>query len=506
MKFDAVIIGSGLGGLECAYILAKNGKKVCVVEKNAAPGGCLQSFRRGTDEFDTGFHYVGALGKGQILERLFSYFNLMKLPWHQLDTDGFDQVVFQDKSYLLCNGYENFADSLSSRFPESQAEICKYSAFLKEVGSKITDPLFSNGGWDSTNSLFSLSAWEYLRSTLKNSLVRDIASGTSLKLELCRQTLPLYTFAQINSSFIQSAWRLKGRGSLIAESLSDSIRKMGGTIMLSTEAIVLSDENSRVSRLKVRSTKGGLFKAPSESDCQTIEADCFISDLSPQLTLQLLKDSPAVRPVFRRRISRLEQTYGFFTVNIKLKPEKVKYLNRNVYYYSPDLSSVWDIPEKLSDGRTRGILISQQVPEQGPFATQMDILAPMGYKEVEQWENTFPLHRGEKYREFKARKAEECLQMAEEVFPHLRESVDTFYTSTPLTYRDYTGAVQGTAYGIRKDCNNLIMTLLAPKTPLGNLYFTGQNLNLHGVLGVSLTSLITCSEILGKEPVVSFLE
>ena len=70
MRFDAVILGSGLGGLQCAYILAKNGMKVCVVEKNAALGGCLQSFRRGNDEFDTGFHYVGALGKGQILERI----------------------------------------------------------------------------------------------------------------------------------------------------------------------------------------------------------------------------------------------------------------------------------------------------------------------------------------------------------------------------------------------------------------------------------------------------
>ena len=58
MKFDAVILGSGLGGLQCAYILAKSGKKVCVVEKNIVPGGCLQSFRRKGEVFDTGFHYV----------------------------------------------------------------------------------------------------------------------------------------------------------------------------------------------------------------------------------------------------------------------------------------------------------------------------------------------------------------------------------------------------------------------------------------------------------------
>ena len=92
------------------------------------------------------------------------------------------------------------------------------------------------------------------------------------------------------------------------------------------------------------------------------------------------------------------------------------------------------------------------------------------------------------------------------LIPLLKESVQSVYTSTPLTYRDYTGAVRGTAYGIRKDCNNLTQTLLTPKTPFANLYFTGQNLNLHGILGVSLTSLLTCMEILGKEPVVPFLE
>ena len=113
MTFDAVILGSGLGGLQCAYILAKNGKKVCVVEKNGVPGGCLQSFRRGGKEFDTGFHYVGALGRGQILEKLFRYFGLMELPWHQLDTDGFDEIVLKGKSYILPNGYEGFADGIS---------------------------------------------------------------------------------------------------------------------------------------------------------------------------------------------------------------------------------------------------------------------------------------------------------------------------------------------------------------------------------------------------------
>lgn len=497
MKYDVIILGSGLGGLECAFILAKCGMNVCVVEKNAALGGCLQSFRRGKEEFDTGFHYVGALGKGQILERIFSHLGLMDLPWHQLDTEGFDQVYFKDKDILLENGYGRFARSLSAIFPESQKELEDYSAFLEKVGNGIADPILKGShGFSSINSLFEKSAYGHLCQSISDPLLRNILSGTSLKLELRRGTLPLYTFAQINSSYIQSAWRLKGRGSLIADTLAEGIRKMGGTVLTNATVTSLEEKDGNVCQAQI------LHKGSQE----TLTANLFVSDLSPQLTLELLKDSPNLRPVFRRRINRLEQTCGFFTVNLKLKEGKIPYLNRNIYCYTPDLESVWDIAESQTGKTVKGVLVSQQVPENGGAATQMDILTPMDYSEVERWKDTLPNRRGEEYLAFKAKKAEECILLAQECFPGLKDSIETIYTSSPLTYMNYTGAVKGTAYGIRKDCNNLTQTLLTPKTPFANLYFTGQNLNLHGILGVSLTSLLTCSEILGKEPVVPFLE
>jgi all-trans-retinol 13,14-reductase len=497
MKYDVVILGSGLGGLECAFILAKCGMNVCVLEKNAVLGGCLQTFRRGKDEFDTGFHYVGALGKGQILERIFRHLGLMELPWHQLDTECFDQILLKGRTYPLANGYKQFAQSLSAIFPENRMELENYSSFLENVGKGIADPIYKeSGGYDSINSLFEKSAYGYLCRSISDPLLRNILSGASLKLELRKDTLPLYTFAQINSSFIQSAWKLKGRGSLIADTLADGIKKMGGTVLANAQVISLKEKDGLVFGAEI------LHKGCRES----LSADLFVSDLSPQLTLELLKDSPNIRPVFRRRINRLEQTCGFFTVNIKLKEGRIHYLNHNSYCYSPDLESVWNIAENQSGGKVKGVLVSQQVPESGDYATLMDILTPMNYSEVEKWTGTLPNRRGEEYLAFKARKAEECISMAQNFFPDLKESIETFYTSTPLTYLNYTGAVRGTAYGIRKDCNNLTQTLLTPKTPFGNLFFTGQNLNLHGILGVTLTSLLTCLEILGKEQVVSFLE
>ena len=80
MKYDVIVIGSGLGGLICARQLAKAGRSVLVLERHTQPGGCLQSYRRDGITFDTGLHYVGGLDEGQSLHRLFCELGLLRLP------------------------------------------------------------------------------------------------------------------------------------------------------------------------------------------------------------------------------------------------------------------------------------------------------------------------------------------------------------------------------------------------------------------------------------------
>ena len=105
MDGSVIIIGSGLGGLECGYILAKHGMKVTVLEQSDQTGGCLQTFVRGRALFDTGFHYAGGLGDGEPLNILFRYFGLMDLPWVRMDPDCFDEVVIGDMSFPFASTY-----------------------------------------------------------------------------------------------------------------------------------------------------------------------------------------------------------------------------------------------------------------------------------------------------------------------------------------------------------------------------------------------------------------
>ena len=122
---SVIIIGAGLGGLECGYILAKNGMKVTVLEREAQVGGCLQTFRRGAALFDTGFHYVGALDEGEALYTLFNYFDLMGLPWKRLDEDCFDEVVIGEDVFAFANKHQHFYDRMSVRFPKEREGLKK---------------------------------------------------------------------------------------------------------------------------------------------------------------------------------------------------------------------------------------------------------------------------------------------------------------------------------------------------------------------------------------------
>lgn len=485
--YDVTILGAGLGGLECGLLLSRVGLKVLVVEKEPHVGGCLQTFQRGGHAFDTGFHYVGGLAEGQTLNHLFRYFGLLDLPWHQLDTECFDEVVIGDKQYGFANGHEAFVEHLCQQFPHQREALTQYVKMLKMVGDNLPKSILQPGQ-DLGASLFARSAHEFLCETVADPLLRLVLSGTSLKMELKADTLPLYVFAQINNSFIQSAWRLKGGGQQLVDALANGIRNNGGEVRTMSEVTALRENNGTISEVEI-----------NHNDIVT--SKWVIGNMHPSRLLSLVEETKMLRRIYRQRIGRLENTFGMFTANLRLKENTLPYANRNVFWHS-NKADVWN----PSNNGEESLLISYQVPENGEFAQNIDLLTPMNWSEVEQWQETTVGHRGDEYKQLKQMWLDKTLTMAEHCLPGLSSMVDKAFTSTPLTYNNYVNTAQGSAYGIRKDYNNPLGTILAPQTPIPNLLLTGQSLNLHGVLGTSMTSLFTCASIVGLDKVIDELK
>ena len=331
--------------------------------------------------------------------------------------------------------------------------------------------------------LVETSAWQYLNETFRNPLLVDVLSGTSLKMELRRDSLPLFTFLHGQSSFIESSWRLKGDGALITDRLVRGVGQQGGRVVCGAEVVELVEKCGRLSAAVCR-------------DGEVYEGAVFISDIHPEQTCKLVKRSERMKNAYRHRMAALPNTFGMFTVSLRMKPQSLEYFNYNRYIYGH--SGVWTFYE--DGGPVSGLMASCRVPEDGDrFASQVDLLTPMTWEKCAVWSGTEVGRRGGDYEAMKGRVADECIRLAERVMPGLRGWVSECYTSTPLTYRDYTGAPGGTAYGLRKDYRNPLAALLSVRTPVPNLFLTGQNLMLHGVHGVTMTALFTCAEVLGRE-------
>ena len=475
MRYDVVIIGSGLGGLVCGSLLAREGKKVLILERQAQPGGCMQSYQRGRLSFDTGLHYIGGLAEGQQLHSIFSHLGLMKLPWVRLDADGFDRVTIGHQTFPMAEGYNHFARTLSEYFPKEKEGLRKYVELMRHLPSM--------------EEIGPVNAYDWMKSLFRDSLLINVLSGSAIKMELRRESLPLFTFAHGMSSYIGSSWRLRGGGHLIVNALVDDINRMGGKVVCHAEVNKLEEKDGRI--VAARCSKGDVY-----------EGDVFISDVHPQVTFGWLDESKVIKNMFRRRINTMENSTGILTVSLVLKKGVLPYFNHNKYYYRKP--NVWTFSEDV--GGVGGVMVSCRVPEEGDYARQIDLMTPVSWKLFEAWEHTTVGHRGETYDMLKNHLADECIHLAERVVPELGSMVEKRYISTPLTYRDYTLSPCGSAYGVRKDCRNILMTTLSPRTSIPNLLLTGQSLMLHGVEGVTMTALQTCGELLGKDYIQTIIK
>lgn len=493
-KFDVGIVGAGLGGLITAAILSKEGKRVFVLEKNKQIGGCLQSFGLDGKRFESAVHYMGSLDENQTLRKIFDYLEIYeKLSLQKLDLDCFDRIILNNEVFAMAQGYDNFIRKLSNSFPHQQKELEQYISEVRNVCNHF--PLYNMrlGSNEEKSKVTSYGLKEKLNLLFTDEKLKQVIAGNNQLYAGDYDSLPFYIHALIMNSYIEGSWKFKQGSAQLAKLLQDIILQHGGAIYRNQEVVCLKEIDKKIIYAQTK-------------DESRFFADDFISNLHPGETYKIV-DSDLIRPITLKRINSTKNTIAAFMVNLSLKEKSISYPNCNIYYHKD--ANVWKDLQEVNqlEPNSYGLFFLQD-PKHPEFASGLSILTYLDIAQIPYGDSTYRTtsykhSRGMGYENWKEEKSTQIIQQVENVIPALQSSVLTKNACTPLTYRDYLHVPQGSMYGFQKDVHDLANTTYSTHTKIKNLFLTGQNINLHGVLGVSITAVLTCGSLIGLEYLVN---
>lgn len=473
--FDAVIIGSGIGGLSTGIILARLRHRVAVIEKNPLPGGLMRSYTRDGVDCPVGVHYFGAFGEGQPLRRMFDYLGVTDaVSAERMGRDGpIDRYLFDDFTFDLPEGIDAFAEALEAAFPEDRRPIATILGNLRAIAdlqnslsflSSATIPFLDM-------DLFS-PLTDYLTKMNCSARLRSVLCVASRWMGLSEHDCPVIYHHMALTSYLLSAWRLRGRGSDLAEAFISRFTGLGGSLICNDPAAAILTDGQGVAGVRLASGR-------------VLRGTRVVAAVHPKAVLAMLPEG-AVKPRQARRIRSLVETEGLFAANVAVDARTHPALPHNIYRLHTDREG-W-----ISDG------VFYQLRAGGEGQSHLMMITQSPFSEWRRWEDTTTGRRGADYKEEKIRRAEGLLGKAEEIFGSLAggKIIDAY---TPLTLRDWVNSPDGSPYGIMRSVRQLPVAAALHRAPLGGLFFAGQNALAPGILGTVLGSFQAVRQIMGHE-------
>ena len=476
-----LIIGSGIGGLSTAIILARLGFDVTVLEKNSQPGGMLRSYVRQGVHCNVGVHYLGALDQGQVLRRCFDYLGISaQLPLVRMGTDGpVDRYHFNDPlldidTFDLPAGFEAYEENLLAAFPGQRSQIEVLLAMLRSSARHLDqlDFLFSeqptNFWIEQTESLGKI--FDQLGCSPG---LRAVFGMPSVLIGVPPAVCPQFYHTVALASYLFSAWRLAHNGAHMADVCTRRLAELGGQLRT----------GQAVRRIR---TESGRIQGVTLASGEQLDAAMVIAAIHPKIVVGLL-DPESVKPSYRRRILGLTDTAGMVAVNALVPAARHPAMAHNLFSI-----------ETESDGAIRDLIYLQLRPSGKPQQNLLSLITS-GHEAIWQaWEHTASGRRGQDYLQAKKEMAGRLIAGIEKLtgpFSGL-QVIDVY---TPLTIRDWVGSPNGSAYGVMRSTGQLLSAALLNRTALHGLFMAGQSVLAPGILGTILGSLTTVQFIVGSQ-------
>lgn len=476
-----LIIGAGIGGLSTGIILAGLGFDVTVIEKNRKPGGLLRSYSRDGIECGVGVHYLGSLGKGQVLRKFFDYLGVTDaIPVSRMGQNGiidrylFDAPATHPEKFDLPEGFEAFENNLYQAFPEDQSCIQTVVSHIRKTSRQLhgLDLLF---GAENDFSLLDQTEpyGEILDQLGCSPGLRSVLAMASSWIGVPLADCPAYYHNMALASYLSSSWRLDKSGADMADTFARRLRDLGGKIITESE----------ISKIHVASR---VIKGLEMMSGESYKADIVIAAVHPQVVLEMLPDG-AVKPSYGKRIRRLKNSHSILAVHAAVDAVSHPEIPYNLFKVETD--EVGNVPD----------LKYYQIRKSEKEGINLLSILTSGRDELwNPWRESKSGRRGEEYGKLKTECAERLLAEAAEHLGDL-QGAKILDVATPLSFRDWMNSPDGSAYGVLRSSSQTLATAMLNRTAVKGLYLAGQNVLAPGVIGTIMGSFSTVKLILGAD-------
>jgi len=504
-RFDAIVIGSGIGGLTAASILATLGRKrVLVLERHMVVGGFTHEFKRpGDRRWDVGVHYVGDLHPGATGRAVFDYVSRGRLRWARM-REPFERFVYPDFTFEVHGNEERYRADLIARFPEERIAIERYFRDLKRVSAwglrrfmagALPAVLGAPIRWlGSRSSALPLSTTrDYLDENFRDPKLKAVLVSQWRDYGLTPDRSAFLMHAVIASHYLNGGYYPVGGASSIARAIVPAVESAGGKVLIRHEVKRILIDGERAVGVEALHRKGGRDRL------ERYHAPLVISNAGAWNTYaRLLPRELAGSAVERMESLGPAPSAASLYVNFRESPEKLGFRGEN-YWISEDYEHDG---ERESDnalrGRPSGCYLSfPSLKDPEATAHTAEILVLPTYEAFKRWADRPWKKRGEEYEALKARMTAGMLDLVDRHIPGFRDLVDYTELSTPLSVEHFTASPRGAIYGLPGTPERFRQDWLGVRTPVKNVLLAGADVYLHGVLGAAMGGVAAAGVALG---------
>ncbi len=508
-QWDVIVIGSGIGGLTAAALLAKHaGKRVLVLERHYVAGGFTHAFHRPGYEWDVGVHYIGQVqDPASRLRPIFDHLTGGRLKWSPMP-EVYDRIRIGEREYEFVAGLERFRERLKSYFPNETAGIDRYlRAVLSCAGrtpmyfaeKALPRPIARIAG-----PLLRAPFLRWARRTIGDVLA-EVTHNRELAGVLAAQWgdygLPpgessFAVHAIIAAHYFEGASFPVGGASSLAAGIAPLIESAGGRIAFSAEVReILLDRNQRAVGVRM-------------ADGRELRAATVISDAGAGNTFATLLPplAPGVAPALAElRTVPSSMAHLCLYAGTKQSAAELGLTGTNLWVHpTPDHDA--NLARFTSDPSAPLPMLFISSPSakdpdferRHPGRATLEVICPAPYDWFARWEDSRWKRRGKDYDDFKQMLTERLRSALEQHVPAVRGKLDVAELSTPLSTRHFMNYQHGEAYGASATPARFRLRCLTPQTSVRNLYLTGQDVCLLGITGALMGGVVTASAVLGR--------